>query len=251
MARTPPAVSASPRPSAREFLDAGVDCVDAGQSRASTSARLWSSSSARPTSCGRSIIRPESQGAAPGSMMDSREGRTRAGDQRHGPRLHGRARRSFRRRRKGAGRLSAAASAATPSWSTSMPRRPAKSRPWPFLRRQGYARRRHPHPCADRRWPILPGGTAYQSDAGMTGDYDWSSAWTRRSRSAASPARRRARASSPPAAPRPCAACLVETGATAWRNAWRRCGSAGFWGRRCRSIEEGGAAPFQAARARL
>ena len=46
----------------------------------------------------------------------------------------------------------------------------------------------HTHaPTADHQ--ILPGGTAFMSDVGMTGDYDSSSAWTRTSRSTASCAR--------------------------------------------------------------
>ena len=41
-----------------------------------------------------------------------------------------------------------------------------------FLRRPRQPGGRHPHPCADRRSSDPPGGTAYMTDAGMTGDYD-------------------------------------------------------------------------------
>ena len=55
----------------------------------------------------------------------------------------------------------------------------------------------HTHvPTSDHR--ILAGGTAYQSDAGMCGDYDSRcSAWTRRSRSTASSTRCRGERFSP------------------------------------------------------
>ena len=59
------------------------------------------------------------------------------------------------------------------SSSTSMPRRRARSRPWAIIfdGRASLVVGTHTHvPTADHR--ILPGGTAYMTDAGMCGDYD-------------------------------------------------------------------------------
>ncbi len=64
--------------------------------------------------------------------LRDRRWRTRAGDERHGPRLHGRARRSLRGGGKGAVGLSAGRRPATPSSSTSTPRRRARNRLWPI-----------------------------------------------------------------------------------------------------------------------
>jgi len=64
-------------------------------------------------------------------------------------------------------------SARMPSWSISIARRQAKSRASDFSATAApQPRGRHPHPCADCRHQILSGGTAYMTDAGMTGDYD-------------------------------------------------------------------------------
>jgi calcineurin-like phosphoesterase len=58
------------------------------------------------------------------------------------------------------------------SSSISMPRRPRRNRPGVVSRRERERGRRNPHhiQTADER--ILPGGTAYLTDAGMTGSHD-------------------------------------------------------------------------------
>ena len=59
------------------------------------------------------------------------------------------------------------------SWSTCMPRRPARSRRSAFFcdgRASLVVGTQNHAPTADHQ--ILPGGTAFMTDAGMTGDYD-------------------------------------------------------------------------------
>ncbi len=83
----------------------------------------------------------------------------------------------------------------------------------------------HTHtPTADHR--ILPGGTAYMSDAGMCGTTIRSSGCRSTSRSAASFRRRRAPAGRWPADPAPSRASRSKPGRTAWPPRWRPCGSA-------------------------
>ena len=135
-----------------------------------TSARRWSSPIGRSASFARSTIRPGRRAAAPRSF--SAERRPRARRQRHGrvfmPALDD----PF---------------AAIDAGNFGLPARPRlrrHGRRHPcrgvereagarLLRgRQGDPRRRHPYPCADSGRRILPAGTAYQTDAGMCGDYD-------------------------------------------------------------------------------
>ena len=59
----------------------------------------------------------------------------------------------------------------TPSSSTCIARRPARSRGWVILRRPRQPRGRHAHPCANGGPSHSPVGTAFMSDVGMTGDY--------------------------------------------------------------------------------
>ncbi len=92
----------------------------------------------------------------------------------------------------------------------------------------------HTHvPTADAR--ILPGGTAYLSDAGMCGDYDSILGMAKDE-----PVRRfiektPGASSSPPAGRARCAASRSRrTTARAWRSGWRRCGSGRNSRRACR-----------------
>ena len=63
--------------------------------------------------------------------------------------------------------------APTPSSSTCTPRRPAKSRRWAISATAAPASSSAPTPmCRPPTLRILPGGTAFMSDVGMTGDYD-------------------------------------------------------------------------------
>ena len=87
------------------------------------------------------------------ALIEAKNGARVLVDQRHGPHLHGSARRSVRRRRARAHRLPAASPAPTPSSSTCIARRPARSRRWAISRRPRQPRGRHAHPCADRRPP--------------------------------------------------------------------------------------------------
>ena len=110
-----------------------------------------------------------------GAAHDRRqERRARAGDQRDGPHLHGPAGRSVRRGRARARRLSARSPAPTPSSSTCIARRPARSRRWaisPTAAPASWSARTPMCRPSDHR--ILPGGTAFMSDVGMTGDYEF------------------------------------------------------------------------------
>ena len=123
------------------------------------------------------LIRPLNYPAGtPGrgaAMIDAKNGAQRARHQRHGPHLHGPARRSLRRGRSRNRRLCRSSSRPTPSSSTCMPRPPARSRRWAISATAAPAS--WSARIRMRRPPIigyLTGGTAFMSDVGMTGDYD-------------------------------------------------------------------------------
>ncbi len=101
-----------------------------------------------------------------------------------------------------------------PSSSTSMPKRPARSRSWATsstgASRSSSAPTTHV-PTADHR--VLPGGTAFQTDVGMCGDYDGVIGMDKAERCAGCARRRRAASSSPPVALRPSRGIIVDIGA--------------------------------------
>ena len=104
---------------------------------------------------------------APGRRPQAAGG---AGDR---PAVHGRRTTTRSARSKASSPSMRSAPRCRRSWSTSMPRRPARrwrSRIWP-TGGHPLVVGTHTHvPTADAR--ILPGGTAYITDVGMTGDYD-------------------------------------------------------------------------------
>ena len=111
-----------------ELIDAGADAVTLGN-------HAWDQREALVfIERAPRLIRPLNYPAGTpgrGAAHDRRqERRARAGHQRHGPHLHGPARRSVRRGRARACRLSARSAAPTPSSSTCIARRPARSRRW-------------------------------------------------------------------------------------------------------------------------
>ena len=138
-----------------------------------TRRRRWSSSSAR-----RKLVRPINYPAGtPGrgaALIEAQERRARAGHQRHGPHLHGPARRSVRRGRARACRLRAQAATPTPIIVDIHGEATSEKQAMGHFcdGRASLVVGTHTHaPTADHQ--ILPGGTAFMSDVGMTGDYDF------------------------------------------------------------------------------
>ena len=153
-----------------EFCDAGADVVTLGNhSFDQREALVFIERAPR-------LIRPANypparRAAAPALMAQDRRARPR--HQRDGPRVHGPARRSLRRGRPRARRLSAREQARRGRDATFTPRRRARSRPSGIISTAAPSLvvGTHTHvPTSDHR--MLAGGTAYVSDIGMCGDYD-------------------------------------------------------------------------------
>ena len=217
-----------------ELIDAGADAVTLGN-------HAWDQREALVfIERAPRLIRPlnyPGRHAGPRRRHDRRqERRARARHQRHGPHLHGPARRSVRGDRARARRLSARRGADAIIVDMHGEATSEKQAMGYFCDgRASLVVGTHTHvPTADHR--ILPGGTAFMTDVGMTGDYDSVIGmdkdeplrrFLRKHPGAQVRAGQRAR--------RPCAALAVETDdATGLATGSRRCGSAACWRRRGR-----------------
>ena len=155
-----------------EFVDAGADVITGGN-------HSWDQREAlvfieRAPKLLRPINFPPGTPGPRRGADRRQERRARARGQRHGPRVHGCARRSVRRGRARARRLPRSSATPTRSSSTSIARRPARSRRMGHFcdGRASLVVGTHTHaPTADHQ--MLPGGTAFISDVGMTGDYNF------------------------------------------------------------------------------
>jgi hypothetical protein len=153
----------------QEFIDAGADAVTLGNhSWDQREALVFIERAPR-------LIRPLNYPpGTPGRGAADRDGerRARAGHQRHGPRLHGPARRSVRRDRARARACPLASARRRHRRRHPLRGDQREAGDGPFLRRPrqpGVGTHTHV-PTADHQ--ILPGGTAFMTDVGMTGDYD-------------------------------------------------------------------------------
>ena len=134
-----------------ELIDAGADAITLGN-------HAWDQREAlvfieRAPRLIRPVNYPQGHARPRRRSGRDQERQARAGDQRHGPHLHGRARRSVRRGRARARRLRAQDAAPTPSSSTCIARRPARSRRWAISSTAASAWWSAPTPMADRRPP--------------------------------------------------------------------------------------------------
>ena len=155
----------------QELLDAGADAITLGN-------HAWNQKEALVfIERAPRLIRPAELSApyaGPRRRADRHQERqARAGHQRHGPRLHGAAQRSLRRGRRelDACPLREAADAIVVDFHGEAT---SEKQGMGFFcdGRVSLVVGTHTHvPTADHQ--ILPGGTAYMSDAGMTGDYDF------------------------------------------------------------------------------
>ena len=154
-----------------ELHDAGVDCITTGN-------HVWDQREIIPyIAQDKRLLRPINfPPGTPGWGANLFETRARPEDrrhQRHVPAVHGS--RSTIRSAPSMPRSPSTRSAArrTSSWSTCTARRPARSSRWAITAtaasRPCWARTATSRPPT--RW-VLPGGTAYQTDVGMCGDYD-------------------------------------------------------------------------------
>ena len=153
-----------------EMIDAGADAITGGNhSWDQREALVFIERAPR-------LIRPLNYPpGTPGrgmALVDAAQRRARAGDQRDGPRVHGPARRSVRGDRARAHRLSAQGRGRRDRDRHALRGDEREAGDGHFCDgRASLVVGTHTHaPTADHR--VLPGGTAFISDVGMTGDYD-------------------------------------------------------------------------------
>ena len=217
-----------------ELIEAGADAVTLGN-------HAWDQKEAlvfieRAPRLIRPINYPAGTPGRGAALIEGKNGGARAGRQCHGPHLHGSARRSVRRRRPRARAPARCARAPTRSSSTCTRETTSEKQAMGYFcdGRASLVVGTHTHaPTADLR--ILPGGTAFMSDVGMTGDYDSVIGMTKEEPMQRFLRRDPSSRFEPATGP----ATLVRRSRSrpirrpGLRRASARCGSAAAWSRRC------------------
>ena len=155
----------------QEFVDAGADAITCGN-------HSWDQKEAlvfieRAPRLLRPLNFPPGTPGRGAALIEAKQRRARAGGQCHGPHLHGPARRSVRRGRARAGACALKQDADAIIVDMHCEATSEKQAMGHFCDgRASLVVGTHTHaPTADHQ--ILPRGTAFMSDVGMTGDYDF------------------------------------------------------------------------------